>query len=530
MNSVRFHPSDPSTLLSGAQDSTVKRWDLRTYSESAAYRMNDSVKSATWDPLNPVQFAVALETGNVQIWDIRQPTTSVHKVQAHQGPAYTVDWHPSQRNRLATGGRDKNIHIWDFNAGYKGKESLVCTVQTIASVARVYWRPEHPTQVSSCSLVHDFGVHVWDLTRPYLPILSFERHRKEATDMIWDPLGQNVLLTCSKDHTLIRNVVKDAARPEAEASNRSSGVRWNIDGGLYCFNETGETRETLYDGPSVIASSPVRTPMQTVLHMLGGKQEEQGSSLRKNQSKLTIIKHVSGMDAFEALANGYLYRETGQSEKDICLRNAEVAENAGVPQISQTWRILAELQGMSGPSLGDEAVNGTQPSNDLTRGPSAGATSKNALGSKGADVGPTQPALSSGTLFKSDMESVTLASDFDDDQFTLQLLDEIDALRDEAINVHDSFSSSDADSQEEANSHTDEEIEPGDNADADIMLQRTAKSSAQSSKKVGLAVTHVELPRWESNVAAKSLLQFYAELGDVQMSEIAASVAYACNC
>ena len=96
--------------------------------------------------------------------------------------------------------------------------------------------------------------------------------------------------------------------------------------------------------------------------------------------------------------------------------------------------------------------------------------------------------------------------------------------------MHDSFSSSDADSQEEANSHTDEEIEPGDNADADIMLQRTAKSSAQSSKKVGLAVTHVELPRWESNVAAKSLLQFYAELGDVQMSEIAASVAYACNC
>ena len=29
------------------------------------------------------------------------------------------------------------------------------------------------------------------------------------------------------------------------------------------------------------------------------------------------------------------------------------------------------------------------------------------------------------------MESVTLASDFDDDQFTLQILNDIDALRDE---------------------------------------------------------------------------------------------------
>lgn len=54
---------------------------------------------------------------------------------------------------------------------------------------------------------------------------------------------------------------------------------------------SSEIGKTHYDGPSV-PSSPARTPIQTVLHIFGGKQEEQGSSLRKNQSQLTIRRHM----------------------------------------------------------------------------------------------------------------------------------------------------------------------------------------------------------------------------------------------
>lgn len=49
------------------------------------------------------------------------------------------------------------------------------------------------------------------------------------------------------------------------------------------------------------------------------------------------------MEAFEDLANGYLYTVEGWSQKDVCLYNADIAEKAGVPQISQVRRKRCKL-------------------------------------------------------------------------------------------------------------------------------------------------------------------------------------------
>jgi WD40 repeat protein len=51
---------------------------------------------------------VVLLKGNVQVWDIRQPSLYLKKYAAHNGLALTVAWNGDW---IASGGRDKTIKI-----------------------------------------------------------------------------------------------------------------------------------------------------------------------------------------------------------------------------------------------------------------------------------------------------------------------------------------------------------------------------------------------------------------------------------
>jgi len=44
------------------------------------------------------------------LWDIRAPGRRLQRFSAHYGPAFSIDWHPTER-WLATGGRDKMIRV-----------------------------------------------------------------------------------------------------------------------------------------------------------------------------------------------------------------------------------------------------------------------------------------------------------------------------------------------------------------------------------------------------------------------------------
>lgn len=46
------------------------------------------------------------------MWDMRRPDRYEKQITAaHNGPVFTVDWHPEERNLFATGGRDKTIKV-----------------------------------------------------------------------------------------------------------------------------------------------------------------------------------------------------------------------------------------------------------------------------------------------------------------------------------------------------------------------------------------------------------------------------------
>lgn len=161
-------------------------------------------------PHSPHTFAAVSENGHVQQWDLRKPDRYFQHFTAHSGPIFACDWHP-ETAWLATASRDKTIkvivticyfsfesklmygklQVWDL----LGKPSCDYIIHTIASVGRIKWRPQRKYHISSCALVVDCSINVWDIRRPYIPFASFNEHKDVPTGVAWRGNPQSFLST-----------------------------------------------------------------------------------------------------------------------------------------------------------------------------------------------------------------------------------------------------------------------------------------------------------------------------------------------
>ncbi|KAI9222228.1 hypothetical protein BC828DRAFT_378906 [Blastocladiella britannica] len=259
VNRLAFHATDPHLLLSASQDGLLKLWDLRTKS-TATHSFDgkaESVRDCQFSPTNPNEFAAAFENGIVQVWDLRRPQACEQKFTAHNGLVLAVDYHAGGR-WLASGGRDKLIKVWDLRSLASGTlPRPTFTVQTIASVGRLAWRPA-PTHAStayqhsiggsvgaggfpaatastpptssmhlaSSALLTDARVHVWDLARPSIPRFWFDEHTNAATGFVW--ADADTLWSCGKDKRVVHRSVAAAFDPSTVLPRAS--VTWGIDG------------------------------------------------------------------------------------------------------------------------------------------------------------------------------------------------------------------------------------------------------------------------------------------------------------
>jgi len=69
--------------------------------------------------------------------------------------------------------------VWDLQN--PSKVTNTYNIQTIASVARIRWRPQRKFHIASCALLLDFNVNVWDVRRPYIPFAAFAEHKDVVT-------------------------------------------------------------------------------------------------------------------------------------------------------------------------------------------------------------------------------------------------------------------------------------------------------------------------------------------------------------
>ncbi|KAM6378885.1 GATOR2 complex protein WDR24 [Pluvialis apricaria] len=331
VNKVCFHPTEVYMLLSGSQDGYMKCFDLRKKDSVSTFSgQSESVRDVQFSIRDYFTFAATFENGNVQLWDIRRPDRYERMFTAHNGPVFCCDWHPEDRGWLATGGRDKMVKVWDMNTT-RAKE-IYC-VQTIASVARVKWRPECKHHIATCSMMVDHNIYVWDVRRPFIPSAMFEEHKDVTTGIVWRHLHDPYfLLSGSKDSTLYQHIFKDASQPIDRANPE----------GL-CYSLYGDLAFAAKE--SLISSDSNRKPyIGDRRHPIFFKRKldptEQFEYI-SSSSALSVFEtdvESGSMDWFVHTAKQYAL--AGRPLAELCDHNAKVAKGLDRNQVAQTWTML----------------------------------------------------------------------------------------------------------------------------------------------------------------------------------------------
>eukprot|EP01113_Clastostelium_recurvatum_P037956 TRINITY_DN5607_c0_g1_i1.p1 TRINITY_DN5607_c0_g1~~TRINITY_DN5607_c0_g1_i1.p1 ORF type:complete len:829 (-),score=148.05 TRINITY_DN5607_c0_g1_i1:31-2517(-) len=328
VNRVTWHSREDALLLSGSQDGTMKLWDTNMREASAqAITFNarsESVRDVAFSPRYPNFFAAAFDNGTVQTWDLRRPDKCLQKIMAHQGLVLAIDWHPVDKDRLASSGRDRMVKIWDLN----DLTNPVATIGAISGVSRIRWRPGY-NQLATCASLTDTNVQVWDLSRPYIPIASLPMHRDVATGLVW--LGSDTVLSCSKDSTVAMQHMRTAYRPYKHI--RTGGIAWNPRGELASVNDVinrmafqEELIPSTASNVPIVYTHPAVTP-------------EGIMNIHSNLSNSKDTNHGFDHFLFQYFAQNYKYQSAPISE--LCEHNAEVAERVHQFHLAQTWRMIS---------------------------------------------------------------------------------------------------------------------------------------------------------------------------------------------
>lgn len=514
VNRVRFHENDAHLLLSGSQDGSMHIFDLRKQVSSTVFKTGNSIRDVQWCPprFNDFFFAAADESGNVHMWDMRRPDRYEKQITAaHNGPVFTVDWHPEERNLFATGGRDKTIKVWDFN-----KNQVVHQIHTLASVARIRWRPQRRHFIASCSFVVDFSVSVWDINRPYVPFASFDKHTDVATGIIWRKDDPHVLYSSSRDCYLYQHVFKDAKRPADELV--PAGLDMSIHGDIsYATLEKPDL--------TVKTGRFFTTPKKDV-----SKTDE---FLTYKNSLMFVISNTNkclSMDCFVDCARNY--QLSGAPLQEMCEHNAELAERYNNDQVAQSWRIL-KVMFTSSSEPTQRVLNATRreaPQEIL----SEAATPTNQIGNGDVDNSSNTDSEEEEVVNKEDLTNIArgqipeewgiLFADGDQDipYNNIDGLQEF-SLQPEAFQPRHEIKDLGTPLDSIQNGHDSPTISANE-SENNLLSFPTYSNGKEEDEVLGLFRNTVELPEFSFPHFVSKMLYHYAEQGDVQTAVCILSV------
>lgn len=351
VHKIAFNPADGRLLLSASQDGTIKLWDLREKKSRLTFAgRSDAVRDVQFNSGNAVEFAAAFDNGTIQRWDYRQDKIYERKINAHDGPVFSVDWHPDGKH-CASGGRDRTVNVWDLYSD-DGRRKPKHTISTMCSVSRIAWRPRRngTTELATCAINNDPRVHVWDLKRPYIPARIIDEHVGSTTGILWK--DEDILYSCSKDMTFVQNDVLFATQPINSLSH--AAFDWGpTDDFTFAAQPCGrvrrggsstsrfETEEEIVRErrPGRSSSFKGLKPALSILETLSDKHHASTQA-----SARVSIPGLFDKGAFTFLATRYIHSlssDLGEvTLSQACAGNARAALRAQQFRTAQTWRIL----------------------------------------------------------------------------------------------------------------------------------------------------------------------------------------------
>ncbi|KAI0775065.1 WD40 repeat-like protein [Trametes elegans] len=172
VQAVQWNQSDPTVLLTGSYDRTVRTFDSRAPDAGVGAVVGADVEALRWDPWEPHGFYVSLENGLVLNFDARTlpsdlsaPSPARFTVSAHDGAVSALDVNPHVRGILATGGTDKVVKVWNVAEDPDlGKRQVSLVTSRDLGVGKVFstvWSPDDPLTLAAAG--SKARLQVWDV-------------------------------------------------------------------------------------------------------------------------------------------------------------------------------------------------------------------------------------------------------------------------------------------------------------------------------------------------------------------------------
>ncbi|KAF7316608.1 WD-REPEATS-REGION domain-containing protein [Mycena chlorophos] len=174
VQAVRWNEKDPSVLLTGSYDRTVRTFDTRTPDSGVCALVGSDVEAMRWDPWEEsgfyASFRVSLENGLVLNFDVRKMSSSISQpsparftLSAHDGAASALDINPHIRGCIATGGNDKLVKVWNVQEE-SGKQNVSLVTSRDLGVGKVFsvaFSPDEPLTVAAAG--SKAKLQIWDV-------------------------------------------------------------------------------------------------------------------------------------------------------------------------------------------------------------------------------------------------------------------------------------------------------------------------------------------------------------------------------
>ncbi|CAO3586566.1 unnamed protein product [Absidia cylindrospora] len=164
VQSVAWHPTEATVFMTGSYDKTVCVLDARSPGQVTRWQLDSDVESLRWDPHQPTNFYVALESGFVHYYDVRNKDGELggkplYVLQAHDGPVSAMDVNPLVPGCIATGGTDKSIKVWNTA---NNKPSMV--TRRNFDLGKIFCAQFCPDSAFQLAVAGSNGkMHVWDM-------------------------------------------------------------------------------------------------------------------------------------------------------------------------------------------------------------------------------------------------------------------------------------------------------------------------------------------------------------------------------